>query len=216
MYLTLRNFKFRQDILAGHEDERTFQIYVVAIETVPVWLAIRRESAVLDTVEITHPAAQTAVEVFRVHTIQYINTWLPVLRSRYADQVLAQRVFRITHQDALITRLRFRSAKLPLGYRYPFRIAFRHFHPVPPNLRPRKNGTAHQIMRHERVLLLKGDAVIVALLGHGLDLTVGGGNNQLAPHATHLLDQQFHSDQRLPDGRLVYRKITQPRYFIYP
>ena len=177
MYLTLRNFKFRQDILAGHEDERTFQIYVVAIETVPVWLAIRRESAVLDTVKITHPAAQTAVEVFRHHAIQYVNTWLAVLGGRYADQVLPERVFRVTHQHALITRLRFRPAKLPLGYRYPFHVAFRHFHPVAPNLRPRKNGTAHQVVRHECVLLLKGDTVIVALLGHGLNLSISSGND---------------------------------------
>ena len=204
MYLTLRNFKFRQDILAGHEDERTFQIYVVAIETVPVRLVIRRESAVLDTVKITHPAAQTAVEVFRIHAIQYVNTWLPVLGGRYADQVLPERVFRVTHQHALITRLRFHPAKLPLGYRYPFRVAFRHFHPVTPNLRPRKNGTAHQVVRHECVLLLKGDTVIVALPGHGLDLAVGGGNNQLTSYTANRFYEQFQGYQRLPDGRLVY------------
>ena len=71
-------------------------------------------------------------------------------------------------------------------------------------------------MRHERVLLLKGDAVIVALLGHGLDLTVGGGDNQLPPYAAYRFYEQLQSHQRLPDGRLVYREITQPRYFIYP
>ena len=179
-------------------------------------LVIRRKSAVLDTVKITHPASQTAVEVFRHHAIQYVNTRLAVLGSRYADQVLPERVFRVAHQHALITRLRFRPAKLPLGYRYPFRVAFRHFHPVTPNLYPRKNGTAHQVMRHERVLLLKGDAVIVALLGHGLDLAVGRGYNQLPPYAANRFYEQLQGHQRLPDGRLVYRKITQPRYFIYP
>ena len=142
-------------------------------------LAIRRESAVLDTVEITHPAAQTAVEVFRIHAIQYINTRLAVLGGRYADQVLPERVFRVTHQDALITLFRFRPAKLPLRHRYSFCVAFRHFHPVTPNLRPRKNGTTHQVVRHERVLLLKDDAIIVSVPGDSLDLTVGSGNNQL-------------------------------------
>ena len=71
-------------------------------------------------------------------------------------------------------------------------------------------------MRHERVLLLKGDTVIVALPGHGLDLAVGCGYNQLPSHAANLFDQQFHGYQCLTDGRLIYRKVTESRYFIYP
>ena len=53
-----------------------------------MWLAIRRESTVLDTVKITHPAAQTAVEVFRHHAIQYVNTHIGTELNNKAETVL--------------------------------------------------------------------------------------------------------------------------------
>ena len=122
--------KPRQDVLASHQHKRTLQPHVVSIQAVSLRLVVCRESAALDAIQLTQPTAQTAVEVLGLHPVQNVDTGLPVLRGRYGDKVLPERVFRVAHQHALITCLRLHPAKLAYRDQYPVGYHRGHLHPV--------------------------------------------------------------------------------------
>ena len=122
--------KPRQYVLAGHQHKRTLQPHVVGIQSVSFRLVVCRESAALDTIQFTQPAAQAAVEVLGLHPVQDVDTGLPVLRGRNGYKVLPERVFRVAHQHALIACLRLHPAKLAYRDQYTAGYHRSHLHPV--------------------------------------------------------------------------------------
>ena len=216
MDFPLGYLKPRQDVLARHQHERTLQPHVVGIQAVSFRLFVCRESAAPDAVQLTQPATKAAVEVLGLHTVQNVDTGLPVLRGRNGYKVLPERVFGVAHQHALIASLRLHPAKL--AYRNQHTIGYyrRHLHPVGFEFCSACNRTAHQVMGHKTRFLLKHDAVVVALLHHVLDLAVGCRHHQLAAHAAHLLDQQFQRHQALPGSHFVHRQVCQSGQLVNP
>ena len=130
MDFALGYLKPRQYILARHQYERTLQPHVVGIQAVSLRLVVCRESAAPDAVQLAQPAAQAAVEVLRLHSVQNVYTGLTVLRGRNGYKVLSERVFRVAHQHALIACLRLHPAKLAYRDQYTAGYHRSHLHPV--------------------------------------------------------------------------------------
>ncbi len=130
MDFPLGYLKPRQDVLARHQHERTLQPHVVGIQAVSFRLFVCRESAAPDAVQLTQPATKAAVEVLGLHTVQNVDTGLPVLRGRNGYKVLPERVFGVAHQHALIACLRLHPAKLAYRDQHTAGYHRSHLHPV--------------------------------------------------------------------------------------
>lgn len=105
-YLAIGNLETGQDILTRHQYKSAVQEHVVAIETVPLRLLVRREVAILDAVQTAEAATQTSLEVLIMHAVQHIDPRLPIPGGRNRYEVAAQPVLGVAHQHAVVTGFR--------------------------------------------------------------------------------------------------------------
>ena len=172
-------------------------------------LVVGGEPVVADAVQVTQAGTKAAGEVFRLHAVHHVHAGLPVLGGGYKDQVLAQRVFRITHQHTFVTGGRKGSSELIHAHKDGITLHAGNLHPVAFQVPAGKRGAAHQVMRPEGIRLLEGDFIKAVLRNGGLYLAIGGGHTELAAHAANLLDKQFQHHHDLAHRQLVDGKVRK-------
>ena len=149
------------------------------------------------------------VKVLGVHPVQHVHSRVAVLRGGDEDEVLAVRRLGVAHKHTLVALFGLCGLKLGFLHKYATIRDAGHFHPVGFLRRAGEHLAAHQVVRHEGVLLLEGDVPVVALLPHRLYLAVGRADANLSAHAAHLVYQQFKDIHHAPHSYLVNYQVRQ-------
>ena len=195
-------------VFARIEQKSSTQKHIVGIQAIPLRLAIQREPVIFYTVKTTETSSETPGKTLAVYTVYHIDARLPILGSRYQDQILAGRILSVTHKDALVSR-GWKRVEFLFSNKNTITLNGSNLYPIAFQFTACKGGTSHLVVCYKGVALFKCYLIIAVQQFNTLYLSVGSRHNNLSPDTAHLLHEHLKKHSNLSCRHFINGKVRK-------